>query len=85
MDLPPQRRKLPPSIGGEVSDTAIKLMQRPEFDNVPRPEWVAECVVRVVKSGNDRARSGLRGALAVSRTIPARRGLVSFLEKILGR
>lgn len=84
MDQPP-RKKMPPSVGGEVGTTATKLAQRSEFDGVPQPETVAELIVRVVKTNNDKARSGLRGVLSAYRNMPERRRLVAMIEKVMQR
>jgi hypothetical protein len=83
MTTPPPHKKMPPVIGGEVSTTATKLLQRSEFDGVPQPEVVAELLVRLIKNNDDKARSGLRGCLSVYRTIPARAPLVAMIEKVL--
>ena len=79
----PPPKKMPPGVGGEVSTTATKFAKDSVFDGVPQPETVAELIVRVVKTNNDKARSGLRGVLQVYRSMPARAPLVKLIDKVL--
>ena len=77
-------KKMPPSLGGgEVTATAMKLLQRSEFKNVPQPELIAECVVRVVKRRDEKARSGLRGVINYYRKANRFGSLVKMLEKVM--
>ena len=80
------RKKMPPSLGGgEVSATAMKLLQRSEFASVPQPELIAECVVRVVRDGDEDARSGLRATMNFYRSQDRFPKLMSFLKKVAKR
>lgn len=80
---PEPRKKMPPVVGGEVSTTATKLAQRIEFEGVPQPETIAELIVRVIRTNDDKARSGLRGVLSLYKLMPERSPVVKLIEKVM--
>ncbi|MGL4557145.1 MAG: hypothetical protein ACRCV5_06560, partial [Afipia sp.] len=61
----------------------MKLLQRSEFEGVPQPELIAECIVRVLKDRDQKARSGLRGAMNYYRVTGSRPAFAAFLKKII--
>ncbi len=81
MDQP--QRKMPASLGGEISDEAMQMLKRSIFDGVPQPAIIAECIVRVLKRNDGRARSGLRGVISYYRQANRHGTLVKALEKVL--
>jgi hypothetical protein len=81
-----QPKKMPPSLGGgEVSTTAMKLLKRTEFKKVPQPELIAECVVRVVRNNDSKARSGLRGVINYYTKENRFGSLVQMLRKVMSK
>lgn len=80
------RDRLPPSLGGGgISGNAMKLMQRPEFKGVGQPEFIAECVVRVLTKKDERARSGLRAVVKYYEEGNRFGKLTRFLRKVIDR
>lgn len=77
-------KEMPPSMGGGVvGSTAMRLIERSEFQGVEQPEVIAECVVRWVLHRHSGCQRGIMAVTKYYEDQNRHGKLTKFLKKVV--